>query len=76
MGLFVAWMHDDCGYSYLGPERYGKLTLHELQILQLGFLIQQEQREDKIDDVNRGHQHSKSRSDTRKLAKERVRGYD
>lgn len=45
----MAWLHEDAGYSYLGPDRYGKLTPAELAMLQLGFIVRREQEQEAHD---------------------------
>lgn len=42
----MAWLHDDAGYSYLGDQRYGKLTPNELLVLQLGFMVMNERQQE------------------------------
>lgn len=69
----VAWLHEDCGYSYTGPTNIGDLTKAEFDMLMLGFLVRKEQAQDEMDDARSCRSHSKSRNETRKLAREKAK---
>jgi len=69
----MVWLHEQ-GYQFVGPARIGKLTPHELTVLQCGFMVREQAKEDEIDDARVGHGHSKGRAETRKLAEQRARG--
>lgn len=67
---FVGWLHDQ-GYGYLGDQRIGRLTPHEVDVLTLAHLVERDQVADAHDDARRDEAHSKSFDDTRQLMHER-----
>lgn len=56
-------MHEDCGYSYLGEQRFGRLTPQEVDMLQLGWLVKAEAREEALDEDGGGGLDKKSRQE-------------
>lgn len=68
--MFTDWLHDK-GYTFNGSAPISGLTPMEMTIEQLGHVLRQERQEDEAQDSRHGHNHSKSRSSTREMAKQR-----
>lgn len=52
---FYAWLHEDAGYTFNGNSNIAGLTTTELSMLQLGYLVRNEQRQQNAGGQRRGN---------------------
>lgn len=43
--MFIAWLHSECGYTFIGETSFYRLTYGEMAHLHAGFEIMNEQSE-------------------------------
>lgn len=48
------WLHENCGYKFIGPESYYRLTTQELRILRAGHDVTQREKQDRQKGVDPG----------------------
>lgn len=66
----MKWLHD-AGYRFTGDTRIADLTPQELTVLQCGYLVEQQEQEDKRNEQQaRSSSHSKSRNATRRYVEQ------